>query len=224
MKRKCVAFFWGAIAFSFAVFPGALSAYALSLDEAFHALKNSEANYALTSGLICEDVAALYYKQKYYPGDQYEVLSRIALVDKSTRQRSGELDLVVVEKSLRQSNAKVVEVVEVKCWDHLGEALNKAVSQRDNYQRAVSKRKNYKFVSLDSHSEILTFKHFAESHPYTTMSQLGGREAGFDVVLPFSLDELKYLERRIIQCQREGECKPATMSKRQRKASRSQSF
>ncbi len=215
--------FWYLLAFQLSFFWAGVSAYALTLDQAFDALRDSGTNYAASSGAICEDVAMLVYKS-YYPERRYQLLTRVAYVDRTTHQASGEFDLVVVERATGKSQPSVVEVVEVKCWEDLGAAFSKALSQRDHYFRSLQNTEQFKYISLDLKSEILEPKQFSNFPRYTTMSQYGGRRTGFEEVLPFSLDELKNLGERITRCQEQRQCLVPPLTKKQRKASRSQSF
>lgn len=215
--------FWYLLAFQFIFFLTGVPAFALTLDQAFEALRDRGTNYAASSGAICEDVAMLVYKD-YYPERRYEVLTRVAYVDRKTQQAGGEFDLVVVEKGTGNATPSVVEVVEVKCWEDLGAAFSKALSQRDHYFRSLQNTEQFKYISLDLKSEILEPRQFSNFPRYTTMSQYGGRRTGFEEVLPFSLDELKSLGDRITRCQEQKRCLMPPLTKRQRKASRSQSF
>ncbi|MBI2711928.1 MAG: hypothetical protein HYX41_03540 [Bdellovibrio sp.] len=207
MGRRNGFFFWGLVCL-FGTSMVARSSYAVDLETLYQALKDSQSDYEGTFGTVCEDAAEYIYRNEIYPYADYHVISRVYYKEKGSPNRKGELDLVIFKQG------RVVEVVEVKCWDNLDAAHRKASLQRDSFYTALKTKDKHRFKSLDTFERAFLSEEIEPSVRFTTFSQTGGRRHGFDREMPFALQDMKRLSERIIQCQKEGRCRAAQRVKK----------
>jgi hypothetical protein len=168
------------------------------LAEDFHTLKNSGKDFHIV-GSICEHVTQLRYIEEY-PEPDYRVLTGIAYRDKD--RTLGELDLIVFENK----DSKAILIGEVKCWKDPDGGLKKAKDQRQRFLKNIKSNKALTFEWLDNPKEKFTKGQFNKTKNFISISQLGTKEAGFDVELEYTLEELMKLRHDIMACQVSGEC------------------
>ncbi|MNT70641.1 hypothetical protein D3C72_2090510 [compost metagenome] len=97
-----------------------------------------------------------------------------------------------------------VTIAEVKCWKDLGAALTKALSQR---KRFVTNIKSNKKLIMSGNGRAYQKAQFLDSHlTFTTISQAGGTDYGFDYALEHDLHDLMSLRGLMLRCQTDGKC------------------
>ncbi len=168
---------------------------ASALDFYFEVLKRRPVDYVV-NGAVCEQVARLEVMQEYQE-PEFETVVGVVYGHKSAA--IGELDIVVLD---RASN-RVVMVAEVKCWDNLYQAHEKAAKQRERFIKALQVLPQ---MFLKSGERSFSRDQFREVQVYKAISQRGGQEFGFEMELAYSLEELMALRLRLLQCQKEGLC------------------
>jgi hypothetical protein len=167
--------------------------------EAFERLRDSGVDYEVT-GVVCEQVARLELEREY-PPPQYRV--RTGIVYASPQRVLGELDVVV----FRASDRKAVLVAEVKCWTNLKGARRKAVDQRQRFEAAIASGMSLEFYPASQPDVRLRREQFEQVQRMMSISQEGGEAAGFDRSLELTLKELMQVRKRLISCQRAGQCR-----------------
>ena len=173
--------------------------YSQSIDSVFQELKTTSEKYDV-KGTVCEQVARLELEGQY-PKDEYSVQNGIAYTQHG--RTLGELDVVV----FRKSDHKVILIGEVKCWQDLEGARKKAVHQRANFRYYLQKGgQGIDFYKTADPSIHFSPRQFAQVPPFILISQEEGCSLGFDLELPFTLDELRQLRNMLLQCQDTGEC------------------
>lgn len=160
------------------------------VDELYLKLKNTHVNYH-PLGAVCEQAAKLEL-EKIYPEPYFEVKTNITYLNHG--KVAGELDVVVFEKP----SGEGVLVGEVKCRHNLHEALRKAESQKKRFLAILKRSKHLDFYSHDDHPIDYSKKHFSPSIQFVTFSQEGGKSAGFDFSLDYTLDELLEVRSRLL--------------------------
>ena len=217
MRRRCV-FSFGGVVFAWLLSWGTPeSVFALEIGDLYKALKNSATDYRGNQGAICEDVAAYLYRTEVYPDPKYLIMERVAYGPSILEDRTGELDLVVMEKV--GASYQVVEFAEVKCWKNLTAASNAAQKQKTRLYHSIKTPEKFEFYSLDTFKPVFTYTDLAPGVRFRTISQEGGRGIasssiqGFDLEIPFSIEQLKGLAQKITQCQDLGFCKPVLRPK-----------
>ncbi len=173
-----------------------VSASAISLEQAYEALKFSQANVA-PEGAICEQVAILEF-QLEYPADKYEIVNDIEYTD--GRSTYGEIDVVVFDKATK----KAVMIAEVKCWKSLKNARKKAFEQRMRFGRALASKGS---LSLKNREYSFQRDQFDSVQSFIMIAQKGAVAAGFERELEMDLKELAELRRRVETCQTYKNCK-----------------
>ncbi len=188
-------------------------AFAGSFEDTLTQLKN-EVGEPLSIGSLCEKVAQ-YQIEKSYPKSKYKIRNGIEYyraresfsnsedsedseVESQTTKSSlmyplGELDLVVFDKL----SHKAVLIAEVKCRHDLPSAGRKARKQRSRFQAWIHHSKDLEFQGKDSEPESVSPDQFDENIPFILISQKGGKKAGFDLTLDFTLSELVELNDRL---------------------------
>lgn len=168
-----------------------------SLHEDYELLKDSGTNFEVT-GVICEQVARLDLME-HYPTQQFEVQTGIAYGNK--KRRYGELDVIVFDRTTQ----KAVLVGEVKCWRNLQGAYKKAMSQRHRFLNHIHSGEALEFVNTTT-GEKYSQKQFEDISEFISVAQKGAEQAGFTMALEHSLEELMFLRRKIIGCQKAHLC------------------
>ncbi len=173
--------------------------YSHSIDPVFQELKTRPNKYEI-KGTVCEEVARIQLEQDYRK-DQFSVHTGIAYTQYN--QTLGELDVVV----FRNNDNKVVLIGEVKCWRNLDQARKKAISQRKKFREYLE----HGGLGIDFHKTSdprihFNPKQFRDEPPFILISQEEGGNQGFDLALPFTLDELMKLRDMLVHCQDIGEC------------------
>lgn len=179
------------------------SCFAFSADTKplFEALRNSGENFNVV-GTICEQVARLNL-QKTYPSDQFDIINGIEYSDQDGVM--GELDVSV----LRKSDSKAVLVAEVKCWNNLAGANQKARAQRQRFLNAIRSNVKLDMKCHDARPCHFTDANFKSVQKFITISQDGGEKFGFDMTLGYSMTEMMNLRHQLIDCQYAGQCASA---------------
>lgn len=176
---------------------GSLTAFA-GIQQDFDAIKNSGRSQEAV-GSICEDVAQLRFAENY-PEPQYRVVTGISYSDKA--RTLGELDVIVFNNSTH-----IAEIVaEVKCWRSAKSGLKKAKEQRQRFLTNVHSPKALKFSWLQDPSLHLTKTQFNKVQRFLSVAQKGTMKDGFDIELPYSLNELMDMRAEVIRCQDSGAC------------------
>ena len=174
-------------------------AYSRNIEPVFQQLKTSSEKYQIV-GTVCEQVARLELELQY-PADEYSVENGIAYTQGG--QTLGELDVVV----FRRNDHKVILIGEVKCWHDLHGAQVKARHQRENFIFHLKKGgRGIDFYKTMDPKVHYSPRQFDQIPPFILISQDEGRYAGFDLALPYSLDELMELREMLLHCQDIGEC------------------
>lgn len=173
--------------------------YSHSIDPVFQELKTSPNKYEI-KGTVCEEVARLQLEQDYRK-DQYSVHTGIAYTQYN--QILGELDVVV----FRKNDNKVVLIGEVKCWQNLDKAREKAISQRNRFREYLEDGgRGIDFHKTSNPRIHFNPRQFSDEPPFILISQEEGGNQGFDLALPFTLAELMKLRDMLVHCQNIGEC------------------
>ena len=173
-------------------------AFGQNTGELFEALRESGEKYQII-GTVCEQVAKIKMAQEYQ-APEYDVVTGIAYRD--DERTIGELDVVVISKRTH----KAIVVAEVKCWKNLRGARNKAQDQRSRFQKTIKRGTKIELACTDGSCQYRRGD-FDSVEKFLSISQEGGRDAGFEMELPYSLDELMDLRMRLMQCQERNECK-----------------
>lgn len=171
------------------------SSYADPVSDLVERLKGTDEKYEII-GTICEQAARIELEREFQP-PRYLIETGISYGNGN--RTIGELDVVVFD-----SDKKVAMVAEVKCWKDLGGALLKAKSQRKRFRDTISSGSKVKFWdnSRDQHS----YGQFTAIQYFDSISQKGGKAAGFDRELSLSLDQLMEARRRLLNCNSGGSC------------------
>lgn len=180
------------------IFALALPVFATSIDDTFEQLRDSGEKYQIV-GTVCEQVARLEM-QIQYPAPQYDVLTGIAY--RAGDKTIGELDVIVFESATQ----KAILVGEVKCWNNLDSALNKAHEQRARFMKTIKKGIKLQMDCTDGSCHY-TDKNFRDVQTFVTIAQQGALDHGFDKELEYPLNQLMELRARLMTCQEQGECK-----------------
>ena len=164
----------------------------------FQRLKQSGVSYQV-EGTICEQAARLQLEASY-PAPRYQVINDLTYSEGG--QTIGELDDVVIDN---QTNRAVL-VAEVKCWQDFASALRKADKQR---QRFLTNMKHPQGIIVHSRQLDRDFdvNLISGVKKFITISQAGGESAGFDMCLPYGLEQLMDVRERLIRCQQQGTCR-----------------
>jgi hypothetical protein len=178
-----------------------LSTFA-GLTEDYEALKNSGRDFEPT-GAICEEVARLRFAEKY-PEPEFTAVTGIQYLDGKTNQTIGELDLVVFDNATQV--AKIIG--EVKCYTSPKSGIKKAKDQKLRFQKHVHSSKALTFKWLWDNSKKLTKTQFNKTNVFLFIGQDGTQKHGYNVELPYKLDELMQLREDIMACQASNQCKP----------------
>jgi len=169
------------------------------MEPVFQQLKSTSEKYQI-KGTVCEQVARLELEQQY-PAEEYSVENGIAYTRNG--ETLGELDVVV----FRKSDHKAVLIGEVKCCQDLHRARDKAQSQREKFNYYIRKAgRGIDFYRTANHAVHFSVAQFEHLPPFILISQSEGRGNGFDLALPYSLNELMELRGMLLQCQSVGEC------------------
>jgi hypothetical protein len=194
MKPKC-GWFVSSVLALFLALPG----YSKNLEPVFNELKTTIEDYQ-TKGTVCEQVARLELEQQF-PASEYTVLNGITYSRQG--QILGELDVVV----FRNRDHHAVLIGEVKCWHDLHAARIKAMHQRERFQSYLEHgARGIEFYKNTDHRVHYSFQQFAEIPPFILISQDDGRNEGFDLTIPYSLDEMMDLRDMLIRCQATRDC------------------
>ena len=161
----------------------------------FRQLKKVPANYR-SFGAVCEQVARLRLQKSYSP-DQYKIL--VGLEYHNSKRILGELDIIVYSKVHRN----VVMTAEVKCWKDLEAAAAKARRQLKRFFTTIKNGEKVYFRPLEKTKIKFSKKLFLNSGEMI-ISQKG--EGPFDKHLGLTLNQLKSLRERLIECQKNHLC------------------
>ncbi len=189
-----------AVAFFVSLFVFAAKPQPLSpkLQPVFEAIKNSGANYK-TDGTVCEQIVVLQMQQTY-PKDQYAVTAGVQY--DIGEGIVGELDLVIVNKS-----TQAVELVgEVKCWHDFSAAMDKAKYQRDRFMWNLTQFSEKMVFTAHDPAFQFSEAQFQGLNKFIFISQIGGVRKGFDLEIPFSLQETRELQEALVRCQNSRVC------------------
>lgn len=173
------------------------SASAADINQGFEKIR-TQARYYKDPGAVCEEIARTEF-QAQYPAPQYEVIVGVAYNWKG--RTIGELDMVLMDKNLN----KVVMVGEVKCYTNFHSGLSKAKQQRKRFLSHLGSGKPLHFVNTST-GEIYDSSKFQYVQEFISISQKGGRQAGFDYEMEYSLDEMSQIRDKMIECQRAQQC------------------
>jgi hypothetical protein len=168
----------------------------------FAYLQNSAVDYAVV-GAVCEQVTKVLM-QRQYPQPVFSVYTGVAY-SRPNGSTIGELDVVVV----RNADQKALLVGEVKCWKNLPAARRKAMDQRQRIMSTLKQGANVELKCLDNTCKFNT-RNFDQVQRFISISQDGGRQHGFDIDLPYSLDQLMGLRTALMKCQASGQCMKPT--------------
>ncbi|MFZ9596468.1 MAG: hypothetical protein ACO3A2_10375 [Bdellovibrionia bacterium] len=205
MKFKCGVLFFLSIFF---LQCSAAHAFVPNLEQLFERLKSVVDDYEI-AGSICEQVAKLHLESQF-PPDDFKIEHEVAYSLGSIKKVLGELDLVVI----RKKDQKVVLVAEVKCWHDIEGAQRKAADQKERFRYYINDLHSIHFFKLsDPRIEFLPSQ-FDQLPPFILISQDGGLPQGFDMELPYSLDELMELRMRLVQVQIKGFSKKIKKARR----------
>ncbi len=168
----------------------------------FAYLQDSGVDYVVV-GAVCEQVTKVLM-QKQYPYPTFSVYTGVEY-SRPGGSTIGELDVVVV----RNADQKALLVGEVKCWKDLSAAHKKAMDQRQRIMANLKKGGNIRLRCLDNTCNYNT-SNFDQVQRFISISQDGGRQHGFDIDLPHSLEQLMGLRDALMKCQAHGPCKKPT--------------
>ena len=174
-----------------------VSGYAAPLNELFEELRDTGMNYEVV-GAVCEQVARIEL-YKTYPESEYEIINGIEYGDNT--RTIGELDVVIFNKTTQQA----VLVGEVKCWKDLSAAREKALDQRQRFIKSL--KRNIDLHDQDNDYDKSQFKNVQK---FVSIAPKGSTIAGFEIDMENTLSELMELRKMMMDCQRKGECAPAT--------------
>jgi len=177
----------------FTLLPAIAQADAVS--ELVERLKGTDEKYEIV-GTICEQAARLELEREFQP-PRFAIETGISYGNAS--RTIGELDVIIFD-----SDSKAALVAEVKCWKNLDRALTKAKSQRSRFKSTLAAGSRIKF--WDKKNDPHHFNQFTSIKYFDSISQKGGKKAGFDRELSLSLDELMEARRRLLNCNAGGSC------------------
>lgn len=186
-----------ALLLTFTVAASALGAPAQA-DLDFAKLKERAVSYAVL-GTICEQVAKLRLEDEF-PAPAYSVETGIEY--KRGVTTLGELDVIV----FRASDGAAVLVGEVKCRPNLTHAVHLAKDQLDRFKSNIEAGGNVRLAMKDGTNRTFALSRFADCGTFVSISQDGGKAAGFDRTIGLDLDAALALRDRLIACQAAGEC------------------
>lgn len=166
-----------------------------TLSQVFEALRTSGEKYQIV-GTVCEQVARLKMEESY-PAPRYKVVTGIAY--KIGDRVVGELDVVVFD------GQNAILVGEVKCWNDLRGAQNKARDQRSRFMTNLQSGKNMQLDCTNGGCHY-TKNNFRTVQKFISIAQQGGTQFGFDMDLDYSLKDLMGLRQKLITCQEQGQC------------------
>lgn len=169
-----------------------------SLTEDFNQLKHSGVNFE-PSGTICEEIARLRFAEKY-PEPNFRVITGVTY--SSEEKMLGELDLVVFDNAT--TDAKLI--AEVKCGQNARMNYKKAQAQRKRFLDNIKLPQALKFVWLKNKAEPFKKTQFKKAKNFLSIAQQGTHDDGFQVELPYTLDELMTLRSDLMNCQASGDC------------------
>lgn len=169
-------------------------ASAAPIADLFEEIKDNGAHYEII-GMVCEKVAILEL-EKQYPAKDFEIVNGIAYGDGN--RTIGELDVVIFDKKTDDA----VLVGEVKCWKSFEGARKKALDQRRRFIAHKGKR----IEMIDGDRKHYSPTRFRSLRNFVSISQKGGKKAGFDYELENTLEELMDLRQMLMKCQDEGRC------------------
>ncbi len=170
---------------------------ALSEEDYFEELGRIPANYKVF-GTVCEEMARIDLEEEYHR-DFYDI--KVGIEYRNANRTVGELDVII----FRRSDEEAIMVAEVKCWRNFQGALKKANRQLGRFQNN-SGNENIRFIGRENGVQEYHWTQFDELTNYQKISQLGGREAGFDRTLTLDIAAIKRLHGRLMQCQESGRC------------------
>jgi hypothetical protein len=173
-----------------AIFVFCNSAYSKDLNSVYHQLKSENVDY-VPLGSVCEQVARLKLQEKY-PEPHFEVKTNIGYGENS--HQIGELDVVVFE----EPQEVAVLIGEVKCWHNLESALEKAEKQRERFKKSIKRAGRLDFFSMTDHLIHYSPKKFEGNPEFITIAPEGGDQAGFDLALEYTLEELLELRSMLL--------------------------
>ncbi len=162
-----------------------------SFYEFYKLFKNSPPAQYQVTGTICEQVAKKQL-ESYFSDPEYTIQTGI------TYQRNGktlgELDLVV----FRNSDHQAILVGEVKCRRNLVRARRKAKQQLKRFAYAIESKTPMEIFDPDHPEARYHFSQFENIKSWITISQKGGKRAGFDWALDLTLHQLLKLRRKLL--------------------------
>ena len=172
------------------------SSFAVPVEDYVQILKDVPMSYE-PAGAICEQVAREEMKQEFSE-NQFDIVTGIAYGEKG--RTLGELDVIVFNRTTNMA----VRISEVKCWKDLNAALAKALNQRTRFINNIRRSKNLLMVG---NGRSYNPQQFRDSNlTFTTISQAGGLDFGFDYALEHDLHQLMYLRGLMLRCQSDGIC------------------
>ena len=169
--------------------------YADPVSDLVERLKGTDEKYEIV-GTICEQAARIELEREFQP-PRYQIETGISYGNNS--KTIGEIDVVIFD-----SDKKVALVAEVKCWKDLNGALQKARSQRKRFKDTISSGSKVKF--WDDDKDQHSYGQFTAIQYFDSISQKGGKAAGFDRELELSLEQLMEARRRLLSCNSGGSC------------------
>lgn len=152
-------------------------------------------------GTVCEEAARIQLSEQY-PISDFSII--VGLVYHNNQRIIGELDIVVISKD----NYRAVLIGEVKCRKKLRSAQNLAISQLERFESYISSGKEIDFFVAGNNYEELEIGPWVFQSPYEhiTISQDGGENYGFDIALPYSLNDVNDVHEWLLDCHDRGEC------------------
>ncbi len=171
--------------------------------EDYEALKNMGRSLQ-DAGAICEEVSRLRFVENF-PPPRYTVLVGVVYGANSDGVL-GELDVVVFDNS----TCSVPTVGEVKCWRNPADGLKKAQDQRTRFLTNIRSGRPLFFYLNSDRSMTFNKAQFQTVSQFVSVAQKGTRSVGYDIELPYSLNDLDDLRSRIMRCQNTGQCRRPT--------------
>lgn len=155
-------------------------------------LENTHEKYEVT-GTVCEQAARVMLAQ-YYPEPNYEILTGIEYSD-YIGHVLGELDVVVFDHNTQ----KAILVAEVKCCHNAKKASRLARRQLRRFKSTLSSKARIDYHLTNKREIHFQEDQFDESVKLISISPKGGDQSGFDVALDYSIDELMYLQKKLMK-------------------------
>ena len=168
------------------------------MEKAYQALSQKPANYQV-EGAICEQLMGLHLEETYPPSD-YDI--KIGIMYTSGGHTLGELDVVVFDRLTNEA----VKIVEVKCSYNPRRLLSKAKAQLKRFKDNVAGDKPLEIFDVHDKNNKYSMERFDEEPLYETGSVEGSRDVGYDIALIFEKDEALEIRRRLMACQKRGQC------------------